>query len=273
VAQAAPFRARGDGAAACRGHGHDVAWLVSRGPPLRRHSVAGDRSTDERAADRRLIEPLRCHHGGSQRVPASMRCPAALGWPKPARLSGGIHAGVVGGRSGAAGSTSLCSLGSGSWWDRLRSRRGRTGPRGRPDRRDRDTTRGRVRHFPPPPAVVLGQRRHQSRGRARSRACSTPILCPRHLHASALPPSARAAAGADGHDQGRQGSPSRCNCWAARPAAALRKSRPRQSLSCWRGLPLTRPRSLPRPGPPPAARPSGRARQCQPGHGRLSRAP
>jgi hypothetical protein len=110
VAQAAPFRARGDGAAACRGHGHDVAWLVSRGPPLRRHSVAGDRSTDERAADRRLIEPLRCHHGGSQRVPASMRCPAALGWPKPARLSGGIHAGVVGGRSGAAGSTSLCSL-------------------------------------------------------------------------------------------------------------------------------------------------------------------
>jgi hypothetical protein len=51
--------------------------------------------------------------------------------------------------------------------------------------------------------------------------------------------------------RGRQGSPTRCNCWVVRPAAALRSSRPRRSLSCWPGLPATRPRRLPRPGPPP----------------------
>jgi hypothetical protein len=64
-------------------------------------------------------------------------------------------------------------------------------------------------------------------------------------------PAARGRRRARRARRGRQGSPTRCNCGVVRPAAALRSSRPRRSLSCWPGLPATRPRRLPRPGPPP----------------------
>jgi len=72
---------------------------------------------------------------------------------------------------------------------------------------------------------------------------------------------------------GRQGSPTRCSCWAVRPAAALRRSRPRRSLPCWRGLPPTRPPARPGPRLPPlSAGPSGRDRRCQLGRGQSRRA-
>jgi hypothetical protein len=87
-----------------------------------------------------------------------------------------------------------------------------------------------------------------SRWSAGSRACPTSTrLGPRQPPAR---PPARATAALDGHDWGRQGSPTRCTCWAVR-LAALRRSRPRRSLRCWPGLPPTRPRPLPRPGRPP----------------------
>jgi hypothetical protein len=87
-----------------------------------------------------------------------------------------------------------------------------------------------------------------SRWSAGSRACPTSTrLGPRQPPAR---PPARATAALDGHDWGRQGSPTRCTCWAVR-LAALRRSRPRRSLRCWPGLPPTLP--LPRQGPPPEA--------------------
>lgn len=65
-----------------------------------------------------------------------------------------------------------------------------------------------------------------------------PDPCPKPLHASPLllpPPPARAVAGLDGHDWGRQGSPSTCSCWAVRLAASLRSSIPGRPLPCWPG--------------------------------------
>jgi hypothetical protein len=174
--------------------------------------------------------------------------------------------------------TSSCSLGAGSSSGRRARRRGRRRPRGRPDRRDRDTI---GIGCDTPSAVELGRGTRPAvptavDGRARSRACPTPILVPSHVHASPLlPPPARAAAVVDGHDRGRHGSPTRCSCWAVRLATSLRSSRPRRSLWCWHGLPATLPRPLPQQGPqrpPPSAGRSGRVRRCQPGRGQPRRA-
>jgi translation initiation factor IF-2 len=118
----------------------------------------------------------------------------------------------------------------------------------------------------PPTASSLGRP-----WSARSRACTTPtLLSP--PQPPARPPPATAAVALDGHDRGRQGSPSRCRCWAARLAAALTRSRPRRSRRCWPGLPPTLP--LPRQDRPlPSMRPSGRARRRRPRPDRRRRAP
>jgi hypothetical protein len=169
------------------------------------------------------------------------RAARRAGRPEPARLSGrGPCWGVAGVRGGAARSTpprrAASALGRRrrSW--RLLGRQD-AGARGRPDSRDRDRigirceTPALCRPAAAPVSAVAG--------RARSHVCPTRILGPHHLPASA--PPARPAVGLDGHDRGRQGSPSRCSYWAVRLAAALTKSRPRRSLRCWPGLPPTRP--------------------------------
>jgi hypothetical protein len=142
--------------------------------------------------------------------------------------------------------------------------------RERPDQRDRGTTRGQMRNLHRPPVIVHSQRCQWPSTGEQEPCMPNPDPVPRHRHAS--PPPTRAAAGVDGHDQGRQGSPTRCSCWAVRLAAALRRSRPRRSPRCWRGLPPSRQAPASPGRPPPSASLSGRDRRCRPEGGRAGRA-
>jgi len=206
---------------------------------------------------------MRRHHCGSRAVPASTGCPAAFGDPTQPRCWAGIHPGLRGAAVVLHVQRHVAAVQAWHWIVVVAGRSGGLGARGRVNALISviETRSGSAATLSTAPAVEsaveLRQRLQEPSAGARSRACTTPILAASHLHASPLPPPARAAAGVDGHDQDRQGSPTRCRCWAARLAAALRRSRPRRPLRCWRGLPATRPRPLPRPGrppPPPAAR-------------------
>jgi hypothetical protein len=206
---------------------------------------------------------MRRHHGGSWAGFGEHGLPGCAGDPSQPCCLAGIICGVRGAAVALRVQRHVAALQPRRWvvvMSILGARR-QPGVRGRADVSISviETRPGLgVRHF-----LLLSSRGNaavnsaagpSSRGRARSCACTTPILGPRHLRAS---PPARVAAGLDGHDQGRQGASTRCSCWAARPAAALRRSRPRRSLRCWRGLPPTL-LSLPGPGPPPPARSASR---------------
>jgi hypothetical protein len=203
-----------------------------------------------------------------------MRCPGALGDQSQPDCRAGTHTGFRRGRGGAARSTPRRLTDSAlarRWYCTLVGGFGA--------RRCANAlisvikTRSGFGCHTPPTTSSRGTQPWNSAGpwSARSRVCTTQtLLGPRQP--PARPPPASAAAALDGHDRGRQGSPSRCRCWAARLAAALTRSRPRRSLRCWPGWPPTLPRPLPRQGRPPSGRPSGSQQRRQPGCGRPGRA-
>jgi hypothetical protein len=133
------------------------------------------------------------------------------------------------------------------------------GPRGRPDRHDPDATRGRVRHSlavelgrgtrPAEPAAV-GQQ-----GAVHAQPDWDRAACRRACRRPGPQPPALG-----GHDRGRQGSPSRCSCWAVRLRARLA------------GHPPTPPPQQGPRWPPPTASLAGRARRYQPDRGQPRRA-
>jgi hypothetical protein len=131
------------------------------------HGVVGDRRVNEpptrvNVGDRPVTEPMRCHRGGSWAMSATVRFPAAVGDPGASR--------VVEPGSTLGDSQGGCARRLHRHVAALRTQRGivvgagrwsaaDAGVRGRPDRRDRDTTRVGCDTSHRPSAVVLGQQR------------------------------------------------------------------------------------------------------------------